>query len=199
MTMVLGLTGGIATGKSTADAFFRKRKIPIVDADQIAHHIYDQGKPGYQKIIAAFGKEFVTDQKIDRQKLGRLVFSDKEKMKLLNSIALPLIYQEIDYELASYRQKQAKLVVLDAPILFESHGENRCDKILVIYLPEEKQIQRLMQRNSLSYEDAKKRIDSQMPLAEKVARADYVVDNTGTIKTLEEKLAQLLIKIKIEG
>lgn len=200
MTFVLGLTGGIATGKSTADSFFKKKKIPVVDADKIAHHIYDPVKPAYNAILTKFGQKLLDSEKrIDRKKLGQLVFADSVKLQQLNAIVQPFIYQEIDQQLNFYRKQSAEIVVLDAPVLYETNGQGRCDKVLVINLPYPMQLKRLMARNGLNEAAAKARIESQMPLAEKVARADYVVDNTGTIESLEDKLQQVLLQIKAEG
>lgn len=200
MTFVLGLTGGIATGKSTADSFFKKKKIPVVDADKIAHHIYDPAKPAYNAILAKFSQKLLdSENRIDRKKLGQLVFTDPIKLRQLNAIVQPFIYQEIDQQLNFYRQQSAKIVVLDAPVLYETNGQGRCDKVLVINLPYPMQLKRLMARNGLNEAAAKARIKSQMPLVEKVARADYVVDNTGTIESLEDKLQQVLLQIKAEG
>lgn len=200
MTKVLGLTGGIATGKSTADAFFKKKGLPIIDSDQIAHHIYDPGKPAYAKIVTVFGKEVLADdQTINRKKLGQIVFADAQKLDELNQITHPLIYQEIDQQIVLYRKKKVPLVILDAPVLYETHGEGRCDWVLVISLPEGMQLQRLMKRNNLSQKEAQKRIDSQMPLTEKSSRANYLIENTGTIEELEEKLEKLLLKLRAEG
>lgn len=199
MTFVLGLTGGIATGKSTADAFFIKHKIPVIDSDQIAHHIYDQGKPAYRALISEYGNNILDNKKeINRKKLGEIVFSDEEKLQELDSLTHPLICQEINDAINSYEDEKVPIVVLDAPVLYEAHNENVCDAVLVISLPEEIQVKRLMARNNYSKEEALERIRAQMPLQEKVHKANYVIENTGTIKELEEQLDKLLNRIKKE-
>lgn len=200
MTFVLGLTGGIATGKSTADAFFQKKQIPVIDADEIAHHLYDKGKPAYQALVDEYGGQILNSaEEIERQKLGEIVFSDQSKLKELNRLTHPLIYQEIDQVLAFYKEKKTPVVVLDAPVLYETRGEDRCNAVLVITMPEELQIKRLMERNGFSQQEARRRIQAQLPLKEKEAKANYLIHNTGTIKELEEKLTKLLQKIEEEG
>ena len=171
MTYFLGLTGGIASGKSTADNFFEKQNIPIIDSDLIAHQIMEVGQKGYQAIVNYFGKNILNDdQTINRHKLGGIVFNDKTKLKKLNEITHPLVHQEIKRKMERYRLNQKKLVVVDVPLLFESGFESLCDGALV-------------------------RINNQMPLSEKEKRATYVVANTGTIDDLEKRLSDLLQKI----
>ncbi|TSO26600.1 dephospho-CoA kinase [Lactobacillus sp. LL6] len=196
MTKVLGLTGGIATGKSTADEFFKKQNIPIIDSDKIAHDILNIGKPAYKEVKSIFGSEYLNaDQTINRKKLGHLVFSDPKELKKLNDITHPLIYQEIQEKIQVEKSKNTPLVIVDAPVLFESNGQNYCDATLVITLPLDVQLKRLMARNNLTKAEAMNRINSQMPLIQKEKLATYVVDNTGTIKELENKLEKVLIKM----
>ncbi|GAA3626858.1 dephospho-CoA kinase [Lactobacillus hamsteri] len=199
MTLVLGLTGGIATGKSTADEFFEKKKIPVIDADKIAHGIYDIGKPAWKKIRDEFGEEYLnSDQTVNRKKLGQLVFTNKSKLMLLNEITHPLILEEIQAQINIYKIKAASLIIVDMPVLFESGAQKYCDQTLVITIPQNVQIERLMARNSLTKQEAIDRIHSQMPLSEKEAKATYVVSNIGTKKDLENKLEKLLLEIEAE-
>ena len=199
MTIVLGLTGGIATGKSTADHFFKQKGIPIIDADQITHDLYQVGKSAWKKIKDQFGREYLnSDQTINRKKLGQLVFNDQNELELLNKITHPLVHEEIDRQIKQEISKKSRLVILDIPLLFESHAEKMCDQVLVITLPEDMQITRLMERNNLTKEQAIARIHSQMPLSEKEAKATYVISNSGTVNDLYEKLDNLLNKIEAE-
>lgn len=199
MTFVLGLTGGIATGKSTADHFFKKHQIPVIDADQIAHQLMNIGQPSWAAIKKEFGPAYLKpDQTLNRQKLGQLVFEQPVEMKRLNRITHPLIRQAIFNRLLTLEKQGAQIIVVDMPLLFESHSQTLCDQVLVITLPEEIEIERLMRRNHFSRAEARERIKSQMPLKEKEAKADYVLANTGTIKELEDKLAHLLAKIEAE-
>lgn len=199
MTLILGLTGGIATGKSTADHFFKQKGIPIIDADQIAHDLYQVGKPAWKEIKDQFGREYLnSDQTINRKKLGQLVFNDQNELELLNKITHPLVHEEINRQIKQEISKKSRLVILDIPLLFESHAEKMCDQVLVITLPEKMQITRLMERNNLTKEQAIARIHSQMPLSEKEAKATYVISNSGTVNDLCEKLDNLLNKIEAE-
>lgn len=199
MTLVLGLTGGIATGKSTADEFFKKKQIPIIDSDKIAHNIMDVGKPAWKQVKETFGEDYLNpDQSVNRKKLGNLVFNDSAELKKLNDITHPLIYQEIQDKIKAEKDKNVPLVIVDAPILFETGGQSYCDKTLVISLPQDLQIKRLMARNNLTEDEALSRINSQMSLKEKRKLATFVVDNAGTIEELESKLEQLLKEIKYE-
>ncbi len=200
MTLVLGLTGGIATGKSTADKFFEEKNIPIVDCDEIAHNIMNVNKPAWKDIKEIFGEKYLNeDQTINRKKLGKLVFNDPTKMKILNEITHPRIFQEMESQIAQYKSEGYSLIIVDAPVLFESHSEKYYDKTLVISLPQDLQIKRLMARNNLTKEEALSRINSQMSLKEKEARATYVIENTGSVEDLYKKLNELLTKIKYEG
>ncbi|WP_279095218.1 dephospho-CoA kinase [Lactobacillus taiwanensis] len=196
MTYFLGLTGGIASGKSTADDFFKKKNIPIIDSDLIAHKIMEVGQAGYQAVVDYFGSKILTDnQTINRRKLGEIVFNDQAKLKKLNSLTHPLVHQEIKRQMEQYRLNQEKLVVIDVPLLFESGFESLCDGVLVISISPELQLKRLMKRNNFTEKEALSRINNQMPLSEKEKRATYVVANTGTINDLEKKLSDLLQKI----
>lgn len=200
MTYVLALTGGIATGKSTADQFFEKKNIPIIDCDKIAHDLMKPQNASWRAIRDAFGTDYLNDdQTINRKKLGQLVFSDQTALNKLNQLTHPLIFDKTVQKIKKYQDED--VVILDAPVYFESGWDkkNITDGILVITLPEAMQIDRLKQRNNLTDEEAKMRIQSQMPLNKKAQMADFVVANTGTIKELENKLEQLLLKIKEEG
>ena len=196
MTIVLGLTGGIASGKSTADSFFIKKHIPVIDSDLIAHHILDIGEKGYNLVINYFGDPYLAANKtIDRAKLGKLVFNSPKDLAKLNEITHPLIFQEIETKISQHKQENEPLIIVDAPLLFESGGLSYCDRSLLIAVPEKMQVKRLMARNHITEAEALKRINSQMPLAQKQKLADYVVTNTGTIKELEDKLNELLLKL----
>lgn len=200
MTYILALTGGIATGKSTADQFFEKKNIPIVDCDKIAHDLMEPKNASWQAIKDNFGEEYLNDdQTINRKKLGQLVFSDKSALNKLNQLTHPLIFDKTIKKIESYQNED--MVILDAPVYFESGWDkkNIADGILVITLPETVQIDRLKHRNNLTDGEARMRIKSQIPLDKKTQLADFVIENTGTIKELESKLEQLLNKIKKEG
>lgn len=199
MTLVLGLTGGIASGKSTADAFFLKRNLSVIDSDVIAHDILNIDQLGYKKVISYFGQDILnSDRTLNRKKLGQIVFNDQSKLNVLNQITHPLIFSEIEDKITQNKLLKKPVVIVDAPLLFETKVKDYCDKTLLIAVPEELQLQRLMTRDRLNKTEALNRIKTQMPLSQKEKLADYAITNTGTIKELETKLANLLCELKEE-
>lgn len=178
MKKILGVTGGIATGKSTVVDIFRAHGFPIIDGDLIAREVVVPNSPGLAAIVGAFGKEILTEEgTLDRKKLGRIVFQEEAKLNLLNQVLNPFIRSEI---LRQLQEAEAPLVIADIPLLFEGHYDQYVDQVAVVYLPESLQVQRLMERDNFSQESAMQRIRSQMPIDEKRNRADIVFDNQGT-------------------
>ncbi|MDH0601687.1 dephospho-CoA kinase [Latilactobacillus sakei] len=192
MTYFLGLTGGIATGKTTVSQMLAQQGIPIIDGDQVAHQVLANNQSVQAQIQATFGKQLVQDGQVDRAALGKLVFGNQAALAQLNAITAPVIRETIMTEMAQAKAHQVPLVVLDLPLLYEQHYETVCDGVLVIYLPVEKQLARLRARNQLSREDALKRINSQASLAEKRDRADFVIDNQGSLAQLKAQLKTVL-------
>ena len=181
MTKLIGLTGGIATGKSTVSKLLAT-KLPIVDADKIAWQVEGPGQPTTQKIVAHFGQQAVlADGRLNRPWLGQLVFNDAQAFQALTAITrLPIQYAMFEAIVAA-NQQQPDAIILDVPLLFESGWQHVCDQVLVVTASPAVVLQRLMARNHLSQQAAQARIDSQMPLAQKVARADVVIDNGANI------------------
>ena len=192
MTYFLGLTGGIATGKTTVSQMLAQQGLPIIDGDQIAHQVLANNQSVQAQIQATFGKQLVQDGQVDRAALGKLVFGNQAALAQLNAITAPVIRKTIMTEMVQAKAHQVPLVVLDLPLLYEQHYETVCDGVLVVYLPVEKQLARLMARNQLSREDALKRINSQASLAEKRDRADFVIDNQGSLDQLKAQLKTVL-------
>jgi len=192
MTYFLGLTGGIATGKTTVSQMLAQQGIPIIDGDQVAHQVLANNQSVQAQIQATFGKQLVQDGQVDRAALGKLVFGNQAALAQLNAITAPVIRKTIMTEMVQAKAHQVPLVVLDLPLLYEQHYETVCDGVLVIYLPVEKQLARLRARNQLSREDALKRINSQASLAEKRDRADFVIDNQGSLDQLKAQLKTVL-------
>ncbi|MGO2952087.1 MAG: dephospho-CoA kinase [Lactobacillus sp.] len=200
MSIVLGITGGIATGKSTVDAFLREKQLPIVDSDAIAHQLLAPGAAGWVNVKTTFGEKFLNaDQTIDRAALGRYVFTNPEALAQLNMLNHPLIYAEIKRQIAAYRQQGAALIVFDAPLMYETGGEKLCDYVLVVTTTSALQLKRLMTRNQISRRAALARIHSQLPLAVKIAKADFVINNVGSKAELRRKLDQVIASIESEG
>ncbi|EEM15022.1 MULTISPECIES: dephospho-CoA kinase [Bacillus] len=194
MTIVIGLTGGIASGKSTVSQMFRELQIPVIDADIIAREVVEQGKEAYKEIVEVFGEDVLqVDGKLDRQKLGSIVFHNEEKRLQLNKIVHPAVRKEMNVQKDMYIKEGVQAVVLDIPLLFESKLTALVDRIVVVAVSPSMQLERLMKRNGFTEEDAKARIDSQMPLAEKATLANKVIYNDGTIAETKAQL-QLILK-----
>lgn len=200
MALIIGLTGGIASGKSTIAKMFMEAGIPVVDADIVAREVVEVGQPAYHKIIQSFGEEILQeDNTINRKKLGSIIFHQEEKRLLLNSIVHPAVQQSIENKKEKYIKEGHEIVVLDIPLLLESEERYGIDKILTVYVDKETQLTRLMNRNQLSEAEAKARIASQMPLGEKVQLADEYIDNSGTVEESKEQLIQILNRWGKEG
>lgn len=189
MTYFLGLTGGIASGKSTVAALFKEQGIPVIDADQVAHQVLATNKSVQAQLQATFGEAVVKNGQVDRPVLGQQVFGNPEALTQLNAITGPAILTAIKQQMQA---ADAPLVVLDVPLLYEQHYEQYCDGVAVVYVERKTQLQRLMARNQLTIEQANARIDSQSDLATKKARADFVIDNQGTPAMLRQRVLALL-------
>lgn len=179
----VGLTGGIACGKSTVAKMLVDCGAHLIDFDLLAHKVQEPGKPAWQKVVDCFGEKILLpDRKIDRVKLGNIVFADQNKIRQLNQIVHPFVYQEWGERLEKIGRKDNHAIVLsDVPLLFEGKKQNLFDLTLLILVEPEDQIRRLMARNHISREEAQKRLNSQMPIGEKKELADMVVDNTGSM------------------
>lgn len=191
--MIIGLTGGIASGKSTVATMLKEYGLPIVDADVVAREVVEVGEETYEKLVSEFGEGILKDDRsLDRAKLGKLIFENKEKREILNSIMHPSIRNRMKEATNEYLEKGHQTVVMDIPLLFESKLTHLVEKTLLVYVDEEVQLERLMRRNDFSREDAMARISSQMPLRDKVGLADAVIQNNGTIGETKEQLNKLL-------
>ncbi len=181
---ILGLTGGIASGKSTVSQVFKELGAYIIDADKVAHEIVEPGNPAWRDVIKHFGDEIINpDSTINREKLGDMVFGNEELLDALNKITHPRVMERFKDELQCIRANNPDaIVIMEVPLLYETHLERLCDLVIVVWLDRETQIKRLMLRDKISEEAAIKRIDSQMDLDEKAKLADYVIDNRKTIK-----------------
>jgi len=197
MTYVLGLTGGIASGKSTVSAYLHELGAEIIDADLIARQVVAPESEGLKQIKETFGLEMIKSTgELDRARLGALVFDKPELLAKLTAITGPLVNKEILRQLKDAREKKVKLVVLDIPLLFETGYDKYCNQVMVITIPPALQIQRLMLRNDLTKVEAKKRLASQMSQSKRDKLADVLIDNS---KSVEETYQQVLKWLKIEG
>lgn len=188
---VIGLTGGIASGKSTVTSFFRERGIPVIDADILGHRTYDPGTETYQKVVETFGQDVVAaDGTIDRKVLGSKVFGKPEELKKLTDIVWPGIRRLASEQLAEFEAAGNELVVLEAAVLLEAGWEDLVDEIWVVVVDPEIAIQRLASRNGLDPDAARARIASQLTNEERNARADVVIENNGTLDELNTRVRQ---------
>ena len=189
---VIGLTGGIACGKSTASMYLKELGACIVDTDGISRATTKKGGKGYYAVLEHFGRELLLENgEIDRRKLGGIVFADETKRQELNGIIHPIVIEESKEQMQAARDAGCKVCILDVPLLFESGMETLCDETWLVYVPREEQIRRIGERDGLDEQAAAARIDSQMPLEEKKRRADIAIDNSGTIEELQTKLKSL--------
>ena len=178
--IVAGLTGGIATGKSTVSAAFADAGAIVIDADEIARDVVKKGQPAWQSIVDYFGQQILQpDKEIDRARLADIIFKHAEQKLKLNSIVHPYVIDETARRLERIKmQRPDAIVILDVPLLFEAGMLEGLDEIIVVYTPEHIQLQRLTARDHLSAEEAVSRIQSQMPIEEKKNRATIVIDNS---------------------
>ena len=192
---VVGLTGGIASGKSTVSNLFKISGVPEIDADVVARKKKEKGTAGLAAIVNRFGETILNaDGTLNRTELGRKMFRDDAIRKEVNDMLQPLIRQEITGKMKDYQEQGKSLIVLDLPLLFEMHYENLCDDIIVVAVSVETQIARMEKRNGYTRQEALERIKSQMPLEEKVKRATIVWSNEGTLQELEQKVHSWLLE-----
>ena len=198
--MVIGLTGGIGTGKSTVSQILQEKKFPVIDLDTISHEVIKIPKV-IEKIVENFGKEVLENSgnfenennaiRISREKLGKIIFENKEKRLLLNSIMHPEILHVMREQISKYK-KNNKIIFVEIQLLFEVQWEKEFDYILLISAKKSTQIRRILERDKRSENDALNIINSQMPLDEKKKRSDFVIENDGNIEELKEKIDKFL-------
>lgn len=193
--MIIGLTGSIASGKSTVAKLLKDRGYPIVDADEIARLVVKPGSPVIQEIERVFGTEVIcNDGSLDRAAMGQLVFGNEQKREQLNRIIHPAIRKELIAQKEAHLAAGSKTVILDIPLLFENKLHDYVEKILVVSVTPEVQKERLMMRNQLSESEADARIASQLPMEIKEQGADAVLDNNGDPAETERQLEDVLQK-----
>ena len=195
----VGLTGSIAVGKTFVCEIFRELGCHVLDADQVARDVVQPGTPGIDAVVAAFGKDVLrSDGTLDRAKLGSVVFADKEKRLLLNSIIHPLVFEAQDRWLKEReRQDPDGIAIIDAALLIESGGYRRFDKLIVVWCEPELQLQRLMARDGLSRTDAQRRIDAQMSQEEKKSHADFLIDTSDSRDNTRRQTSDVLRQLKL--
>jgi dephospho-CoA kinase len=195
---VIGLTGGIATGKSTVSSILKNAGAVIIDADRIARDVVKKGLPAYQEIIDTFGDNVLSpDGEIDRSVLGDIIFNDPQKKQLLNRIVHPYVSKETNLQLKHIEKTRPKsIVILDIPLLIEAQMHKDLSEVIVVYVPEHTQIKRLMQRDGISEADALARVHSQIPIEEKKDLATIVIDNSGTRENTRTRTLEIFQRFK---
>ena len=197
----VGLTGGIATGKSTVSRLFVECGAWLIDADVLAREAVEPGRPAFNEIIDAFGSEMLrTDGALDRERLAALVFNDPTERERLNAIVHPYVLAEEERRSRAIAEKNPKAVILfDAALLIESGAHERMDRVIVVIADEKSQLERLMARDHLPEDEARRRIAAQMPLAEKVKLADHVIDGTLPISQLRDEVSLIYEEIQSQA
>ena len=194
MILIIGITGSIACGKSLVSNYLQEKGYTIIDADKIGHMALENDEVKKQ-LVNKFGKSILKDNEINRVTLGKLVFENNENLKELNNIIHPQIRKNISEQIQVH--KNEKLVFVDVPLLFEAKFDDLVEKIVVVSLDEKIQLERLMNRNSLSKEEALQRIKSQIPVREKEKLGDYIVDNSFTQENTYNQVDRILEKLKL--
>lgn len=193
----VGLTGGIACGKSTVAGMLRERGCRVLDADAIAHRVIEPGQPAYGEILEVFGEAFRTPSGgIDRTKLGAVVFADRGKLERLNRIVHPRVAGILDNELREIERREPRgLAIVEAALLIESNYHRHLDRIVVTWCTPTQQIERLLARG-MTAEQAERRIAAQMPLEEKRRAADDEIDCSGSVEHTREQVENLVTKLR---
>jgi dephospho-CoA kinase len=193
MALIIGLTGGIASGKSTIANMLKNEGITVIDADVESRLAVEQGEEAYHHIVNHFSKSILLeDGSINRAKLGEIIFNNKEERMKLNEIVHPAIRKRMLQKKESAKNHGEAIIIMDIPLLFESKFTELVDKTLLVFVDEDIQLQRLMERNHYSKQEALARIHSQMPLAEKKRLADVVIDNNGSLEQTGLQLKNVL-------
>lgn len=198
--MKLGLTGGIASGKSTVSAILVKQGALLIDADEVAREVVLPGSPALAAIAERFGNNILLpDGSLHRKRLGEIVFRDEQERKALEAITHPAIRARMNELAIEYEQTEPdKLIIVDIPLLYESNMQSMFDGVIVVYVPRAMQIDRLMKRDSLSEEQAIQRLNAQMNIEDKRLKADYVIHNDGDIEQTEKQVLALMKQLRNE-
>lgn len=193
----VGLTGGIASGKSTVAKMFQEKGAYLIDFDLLAHSLEEPGGVAWKGIVDKFGPEILHEGgNINRKKLGAIVFRDKDKLKELNSIVHPFVFREWEQQLADIERKNSDAIIIsDIPLLIEVGKMGDVDLVLLVYISKEVQIRRLMERDGCSRIEALVRLDSQMSIDEKLVYSDLVINNGGSLKEARKQVDDIWVKL----
>tara|TARA_B100000029_G_scaffold512996_1_gene611193 strand:+ start:5677 stop:6297 length:621 start_codon:yes stop_codon:yes gene_type:complete len=193
---VIGLTGGIASGKSTVGDYFRNKDVPVIDADLLGHRTYEPGTDTFQSVVAAFGDDVVSkDGTIDRASLGSKVFGNPSELKRLTDIVWPGIRRLASEELSNFEVAGSQIAVLEAAVLLEAQWQDMADQVWVTVVSEDSAIARLKERNGLDEDAARARIASQLTNSERIEAADVIVENNSSLEELNSLLEKLWVDL----
>ena len=197
-SLLLGVTGGIATGKTTVVRMLEELGAPVIDYDLLAREVVEPGKPAWKDIVGYFGEEILLkDGRLDRKKLSGIVFQDVEKRKILESFTHPRIYEASERRVKKIVEKDPNAIIqLDIPLLIEQNLQDMVHKVLVVYIPRETQIERLIDRDGISREAAVDRLRAQLPIDEKLDLADFVINNEGSLEETKKQVDDLWLTLK---
>lgn len=189
--LLVGLTGGLASGKSTVARLLAERGAVVIDADDLARHAVAPGTPGLERVVEAFGKEVLADDgSLDRRALAALVFDHEDKRVTLEGIVHPEVFRLLHEELAGHRETDA-VVVFDAPLIMETGFDEACDVVVVVTAPVEERMARAERDRGMDEREARARISAQIPEADRIERADVVIENGGTVHELRDRVEDL--------
>jgi dephospho-CoA kinase len=192
---LIGLTGGVGSGKSTVATMLRELGAIVVDADEASHAVYEPGTPGFEAVVGEFGDYYVSDGHIDRQRLGELIFKDAASRRRLNAIVHPLVRDWMAARTVEAAEKGVEVVIQDVPLLFENGLEPLFSSVVLVYVPEEMQLARLVEGRGFTPERARAVIATQVPIEEKRRRAHIVIDNSGTPEQTRAQVEQLWARL----
>lgn len=197
--MLVGLTGGIASGKSTVSNILNEIGIPVIDADLIAREVVKPGKPAWQKIVNTFGNEvLLSNQQLDREELGRIIFENSKAKEKLDQITHPEIIKKLKERIENLQAQGAEIIIADVPLLIETGMVDFFDEIWVVYVSRQTQLNRLMNRDEIDYQTAVNKIEAQMPLKEKKEYADRLIVNEGDKEDLKDTVLSIWREINAE-
>ena len=195
--LVVGLTGQTGAGKTSVCKIFSDKNFSVINADHISRLVVEKGRPCLDEISKYFGNDILNaDGTLDRSKLGQIVFTDKDKLELLNSIIYPYITAEILKLIKEFSSEGRQLILLDAPTLFESHSDDFCEVIVSVIADENIRLKRIMKRDNISAEAAQNRINSQLNEEFFLKNSDYIIENNGSMNKLYESAETVADKIK---
>jgi dephospho-CoA kinase len=199
MALIVGLTGGIASGKSTVTQMFHDAGIPVIDTDQIAFDLLQKGTDVYDRVVSHFSSDILLSSgDINRKVLGQIIFANKQKRDVLNDLVHPHVSHIVDSEIIRLQELGEDVIVIDVPLLFESGFDKKCDRTIVVYTNPKAQLERLVDRDHITKEYARMKINAQLPLSEKVDMADFVINNSFSILQTKKDFLQVLEALEVK-